>query len=187
MIEIAFTVLIAVFGNGFSFQEGSFTEEEWGYLMEELMIRMTEEEWEEGVQSDFPQLFPENEIMGNETVSGRRLLELLLDENTDLETRLLILETLRRSEDSSELEEVLRAFSQEAGNDPPKSERKALRDEPQTKLEVVSRTVLVPLESKKMKEESSDFDKTKWTNILIGGLALTLAAGFFFVRRGLHR
>ena len=171
---------------GGSFQEGPSPEEEWEWLLEELMIRMAEENgWESFSEDLFGGRSQESngvDMLGREELSGEDQLRLLLDENTDMETRLIMLETLRQSEDSSALEEVLRAF---ANQEEAETLQKKVRnpDRPQVKVETISRKILLPQEEE-VPEETKQKSLAQWVNILIGGLALTVAGAFIFFRRG---
>lgn len=189
MTVAALCMILTFFPAGMVPQEGPQTGEEWDFLLQELMIRMAEEnEWEESFPEEFTD--PESSPSENETETGESLLRLLLDENTDMETRLMILERLRTAEDPEVMEEVLKAFAE--------SERKngsretvagtsgGRADEPRIKLRTLSRQV-VPGEEKPDPSENPDKPRVRWINIIVGGLALTMAAAFFFLRRGLTR
>ena len=171
---------------GGSFQEGPSPEEEWEWLLEELMIQMAEENgWGSFSEEMFEERNPEStgvETFGREELSGEDQLRLLLDENTDMQTRLIMLETLRQSEDSSALEEVLRAFANQEERVPLR--RKNIKpDPPQIKIETVSRKILLP-EEEAPSEEPDQNSLAQWVNILIGVLALTAASAFIFLKRG---
>ena len=149
------------------------------------MIQMEEEnDWASFSEEMFGENSPEStrvDVFGREDLSGEEQLRLLLDENTDMATRLIMLENLRQSEDSSALEEVLRAFaSQEKDLPLPRIHIKS--DLPQVKIETISRKVRISTEEQ-VPEEAEQISLAQWVNILIGGLALTLA-GVFIFRRG---
>ena len=176
---------LALLSAGTSFQEGPSSEEEWEWLLEALMIQMEEEnDWESFSEEMFGENSPEStreDSFGREELSGEEQLRLLLDENTDMATRLIMLEDLRQSEDSSALEEVLRAFaSQEKDSPLPRKQIKS--DLPQVKIKTVSRKVRISTEEA-VPEKEEQKSLAQWVNILIGGLALTLA-GVFIFRRG---
>ena len=177
---------LAFLSTGTSFQEGPSSEEEWEWLLEELMIQMEEEnDWESFSEEMFGENSPEStreDSFGREEISGEEQLRLLLDENTDMATRLIMLENLRQSEDSSALEEVLRAFASQE-KDSPLPRKHIKPDLPQVKIETVSRKVRISAEAR-VPEEAEQKSLAQWVNILIGGLALTLAGVFIFIRRG---
>jgi len=180
-------VFLTSFSGATFFQEGPSSEEEWEWLLEELMIQMAEENgWEPFSEEMFGEGLPEStggEGFRNEELSGEDQLRLLLDENTDMETRLIMLETLRQSEDSSALEEVLRAF---ASQEEEFSSQEAYKtpDLPQVKVETISRKVLISKKEGPVQVETEQKSLAQWVNILIGGLALTAAGAFIFFRRG---
>ena len=182
-----FTIILLLISSfGGVIQEGPVSEAEWEMLFEELMIRMAEEnEWGDFSEENLPTLSPDSEedtFLGKESMSGEDFLRLLLDENTDIETRLLMLETLRQSEDPTVLEEILQAFAKQAEKEAPPA-KKIKEESPQVKIKTVSRKQLVSEKTDSFKEENME-SPTSWVNILVGGLALSMAAAFLFLRRG---
>ena len=86
------------------------------------------------------------------------------------------------------LEEVLRAFAEQEAPARTSEYRQAKyhEEEPQIRLKSISRKITI-LNIKSEPEETSSNTEVRWINIIIGGLALTIAAFFFFMRRGLPR
>ena len=102
-----------------------------------------------------------------------------------METRLIILEMLRNSEDPDVMEEILKAFAQQE-NGIPNTKSKTSPPKKQGKPKVNTEESLPTGFQRKEFDapETTEESYSRWINSLVGGLALFIAGGFIFMRRG---